>query len=55
MNSVTSNNVTVLVLCPLCKLRKTIDSFIDPFTCTLVSHCKECLYQQVQRECLDMF
>ena len=60
MNRTTPNTLTVLVLCPLCGLRKTVDSFIDPFTCTLVSHCRECRYQraqqaqqaqQAQREC----
>lgn len=52
MSNIASNSVTILVLCPLCKLRKTVDSFIDPFTCTLISHCRECRYKQVQRECL---
>ena len=52
MSNIASNSVAILVLCPLCKLRKTVDSFIDPFTCTLISHCRECRYKQVQRECL---
>ena len=48
MNRTAPNALTVLVLCPLCGLRKTVDSFIDPFTCVVQPSAKSSLESGVR-------
>ncbi|KAK8829305.1 hypothetical protein WA577_004571 [Blastocystis sp. JDR] len=48
MNCIPSDNLNLLVLCPVCGLRKALAAFIDPLTSSLVMCCNDCRSQRAQ-------
>lgn len=50
MNCTPSDNLNLLVLCPVCGLRKALAAFIDHLTSSLVMCCNDCRSQRAQCE-----
>lgn len=48
MNSTVPYDLSTIILCPLCGVRKPLDAFLDPYTCTIVTHCSACRSQSTR-------
>ena len=46
MNQIGMERLSLIVYCPVCHMRKCVESFFDPFTSTLATSCKECRSQR---------
>ena len=45
MNRLGVKSPNAAFVCPLCGLRKGVEAFLDPFTCTLLSNCLDCRHR----------